>query len=107
MRALELANQVRLARARLKREVSQGDVSVADVVLTCPWGAESMEIADLLMSQKRWGRTRCRRLLAAVQISENKPIGSMTERQRRALAELLQGREPQIRLESQILQSVA
>ena len=40
-----------------------------------------MAIADLLMSQRRWGRTRCRKLLA-MPITETKTIGSLTERQR-------------------------
>src|SRR4051794_16500363 len=61
MRALQQANRVRLARAELKRQVMDGEISAADVVLECPWEAESMAIADLLMSQHRWGRTRCRR----------------------------------------------
>jgi hypothetical protein len=64
---------------------------VADVVLSCPWEAESMAIADLLMSQHRWGRTRCRRFLAALPMTETKTIGSMTDRQRRALAAMLGG----------------
>jgi hypothetical protein len=93
MRALAQANRVRLARAELKRQVSDGERSVADVVLEAPWGAESMTIADLLMSQHRWGRTRCRRFLASVPMSETKTIGSMTERQRRALAARLEGDE--------------
>ena len=38
------------------------------------------------MSQRRWGRTRCRKFLAAIPLAENKSIGSMTDRQRRALA---------------------
>ena len=87
--ALARANRVRLARAELKRRVSDGELSVADVVISCPWEAESMAIADLLMSQHRWGRTRCRRFLAALAMSETKTIGSMTDRQRHALAELL------------------
>jgi hypothetical protein len=91
MRALATANRVRLARAELKRRVSEREVTVADVVLTCPWEAESMAIADLLMSQHRWGRTRCRRFLAALPMSETKTVGSMTERQRHALAEMLGG----------------
>jgi hypothetical protein len=33
MRALERANQVRLARAELKRGVAYGDIKVADVIL--------------------------------------------------------------------------
>ena len=89
MRALARANEVRLARAELKRRIAHGDVSVAEVVLTSPWEAESMTISDLLMSQRRWGSTRCRKLLQGVPMSENKTVGSMTERQRRALAELL------------------
>ena len=69
MRALEQANRVRLARAELKRQVADGELAAAEVVLDCPWEAESMSIADLLMSQHRWGRTRCRRFLASIPIS--------------------------------------
>ena len=89
MRALERANQVRLARAELKRRVAVGAIDAADVILECPWEAESMAVADLLMSQRRWGQTRCRKFLAQVPMSEKKTIGSMTERQRRTLAAML------------------
>jgi hypothetical protein len=50
-----------------------------------------MAIADLLLSQHRWGRTRCRRFLASIPMSETKTVGSMTERQRRALSARLRG----------------
>src|SRR6185503_11463673 len=86
MQALAQANKVRLARAELKRQVADGELSVADVVLDCPWESESMTIADLLMSQHRWGRTRCRRFLVQLSMNETKTIGSMTDRQRRCLA---------------------
>ena len=91
MRALEHANRVRLARAELKRQVADGALSVAEVVSRCPWEAESMTIADLLMSQHRWGRTRCRRFLTSLQMSETKTIGSMTDRQRATLVARLNG----------------
>ena len=91
MRALEQANRVRLARAELKRQIADGARTVADVVADCPWEAESMTIADLLMSQHRWGRTRCRRFLASVPMTETKTIGSMTDRQRSTLAARLNG----------------
>lgn len=91
MRALAQANRVRLARAELKRQVAEGEASVAEVVLECPWEAGSMTISDLLMSQHRWGRTRCRRFLQSIPMSETKTIGTMTERQRRELAGLLEG----------------
>jgi hypothetical protein len=82
MRALEQANRVRLARAELKRQVADGETSVAEVVSSCPWEAESMTISELLTSQHRWGRQRCRRFLAAIPMSETKTVGTMTERQR-------------------------
>lgn len=89
MRALERANKVRLARAELKRRVASGETSVSEVILRCPWEADSMAIGDLLMSQRRWGQTRCRKFLVQIPMSEQKTIGSMTERQRRTLAAML------------------
>lgn len=89
MRALQRANEVRLARAELKRRVACDQISAAEVVLDAPWQAQSMTISDLLMSQRRWGRTRCRKFLATIPMSENKTLGSMTERQRRTLAAML------------------
>ena len=89
MRALERANKVRLARAELKRAVAGGEIEAAEVILACPWEAESMAVADLLMSQRRWGQTRCRKFLGSIPMSEKKTIGSMTERQRRTLAAML------------------
>ena len=89
LRALEYANRVRLARARMKRMIAAGELSAADVVLACPWQAHTMAISDLLMSQKRWGRTRCHRLLVSLGVPENKQIGTLTERQRLALAAVL------------------
>jgi hypothetical protein len=89
MRALERANKVRLARAELKRRVAMGEIDVAEVILDCPWEAQSMAVADLLMSQRRWGQTRCRKFLVQIPMSETKTVGSMTDRQRRTLAVML------------------
>jgi len=89
MRALERANQVRLARAELKRRVAAGETSASEVIVRCPWEAASMAVGDLLMSQRRWGQTRCRKFLTQIPMSEQKTIGSMTERQRRTLAAML------------------
>jgi hypothetical protein len=92
LRALEHANRVRLARAELKRRIATQQTSVVEVILDCPWQAESMSISDLLMSQRRWGRARCRRLLVSLGIPENKQIGTFTERQRTALAAVMSAR---------------
>jgi hypothetical protein len=100
LQALERANAVRLARAELKRRVALGDVTAAEVILSTPWETASMTVSDLLTSQKRWGATRCRKFLQSVPISENKTIGSMTDRQRRALAALLRDAERSCRPEA-------
>jgi hypothetical protein len=91
LRALARANEVRLARAELKRQVADGEITAAHVIRECPWEAASMTVSDLLTSQRRWGTTRCRKLLSTIPMSENKTVGSMTERQRQALAALLGG----------------
>jgi hypothetical protein len=91
LRALERANAVRLARANLKRKIGDGELSAADVFADCPWEALSMSVADVLMSQRRWGSHRCRKLLFGLRISETKTVGALTDRQRGELARRLQG----------------
>ena len=92
LRALERANQVRLARADLKRRIAEGKVPAASIILDSPWEASSWAVGDLLMSQRRWGSTRCQKFLRGLEISETKQIGTLTERQRFALADHLDGR---------------
>ena len=86
LRALERANEIRLARASIKRRIADGEVSAADVILECPDAADTWPVGELLMSQRRWGAMRCRKFLARNQITETKPIGTLTERQRQMLA---------------------
>jgi hypothetical protein len=89
LRALEHANQVRMARAQVKRRVRAGELRTADVVLTCPWEVRTMSVRELVASQRSWGPTRCRRLLLSLGVPENKQLGTLTERQRLALAAIL------------------
>ncbi len=93
MQALARANRVRLARAELKRSIARGDVEAADVIRECPWETESMTLAELLTSQRRWGRTRARKFLLALALSENKRLGTLTSRQRALLSSELASRE--------------
>ena len=89
MQALQRANEVRLARAELKRNIGLGTLAVAEVILTCPWEASSMTIAELLTSQRRWGTTRASKFLAGSGMPETKTVGSMTDRQRGLLAAMV------------------
>jgi hypothetical protein len=94
LRALEQANAIRLARAGLKRRIALGEVSAAEVILGCPDAANRWTVAELLMSQRRWGETRCRKFLERNGISEIKAIGALTVRQRQLLASQLQAAHP-------------
>jgi len=93
IRALEHANRVRLARAALKRSVGAGDLRVEQVVRSCPWEAETMTVSELLRSQSRWGRTRTRKFLVPLALSENRQLGRLTLRQREALAGALEEKQ--------------
>jgi len=88
-RALQLANRVRRARSELKARIADGELSAAEVILTCPLQIATMPIAQLLASQHGWGDVRSRAFLAQVGVREDKSIGSLTDRQRRAVASLL------------------
>ena len=88
--ALARANQIRLARAQLKRRIAGGDISAAHLILDSPLEASSWAVWDVLISQRRWGTTKCRKFLSSNGISETKQLGQLTERQRRVLADQLQ-----------------
>jgi hypothetical protein len=92
MQALDRANEVRLARARLKREVGRGEREAADVIEEAPPETETMTIAELLTSQRRWGRTRARKFLTPMALNENKRLGDLTFRQRKMLVEELRAK---------------
>jgi hypothetical protein len=92
MEALARANEVRLARAALKREISAGHRSITEVIMESPWEVESMSLGELLCAQRRWGRARSRKLLSSTSLSEGKRIGTLTERQRRILVAALEAK---------------
>jgi hypothetical protein len=96
MEALARANEVRYARAELKRNIEAGREDPATVLESCPWQVESMTVGELLRSQRRWGRTRAHKFLVPFAVPENRTIGRLTERQRRILAHALAAkRRPQ------------
>jgi hypothetical protein len=92
MQALARANQVRLARAALKREIGAGRRSVIDTVIERSWEVESMTLCELLRSQRRWGRARARKLLTSIGLSEGKRLGTLTDRQVGILVRALQAK---------------
>ncbi len=96
MQALAHANEVRLARAALKRSVAAGEVDAAGIIRECPWEVRSMKVGELLRSQRRWGRTRARKLLFSLALNENRELGRLTARQRSLLADSLDAKSPEL-----------
>jgi hypothetical protein len=89
LRALRHANEIRAARARLKRQIAGGSLTAAELILHPPPAASSWPVSELLMSQRHWGRAKSTKFLSRNQIAESKPLGELTDRQRRLLAEQL------------------
>ena len=90
MEALDRANEIRLARAQLRRELYAGTRTAASVILDGPVGSESWELGDMLMAQRRWGPRRLRRFLGVGLPGEHRRIGTLTIRERQELARRLE-----------------
>jgi hypothetical protein len=86
LRALERANHLRAARSHLKHRVGDGQVTPGAVMLASPPETATMSLFDLLRCQRMWGEPRPHSFLIGCGISETKTIGSLTDRQRTAIA---------------------
>ena len=89
MLALAHANQIRLARAAMKRSIKAGALDASEVFKTCPDEVATMTVSELLCSQQRWGKARARKFLLPLAINENRALGKLTLRQRDEMAERL------------------
>lgn len=88
---LDPANHVRQFRVELRRAIVRGEESVARVLLECPAEVSRWPIAELLLCQPRWGTARTCAFLERLYIGELRPIGMLTERQRKLIASMLGG----------------
>jgi hypothetical protein len=92
--ALTQANRIRSARADLKRALATGRRSAADVIADPPRIALTMPVKQVVQSLPWWGPVRASRLLRSASVAEDKALGSLTERQRRALLAGLSAETP-------------
>ena len=87
--ALDRANDVRRGRARLKRELAAGTLSIVDVLADPPIYAETATVRQLLLVLPQFGPVKAGRLLAHCQIAGGKTVAGLSDRQRAALIEQL------------------
>lgn len=86
MDALKRANEIRFARAQLKRDLKARRRNVLDILLEPPDWAATMKIFDLLLAVPKFGRVKVDKHLKDCRISVAKTIGGLTDRQRADLA---------------------
>jgi hypothetical protein len=98
--ALERANQVRLARASMKRHIRTADnleesrERAVRVILDPPDAMAGFEVHALLCTIVRFGAGRASKMCGQLRLRETKPLGQLTERQRHELAEHLRANFP-------------
>src|SRR6516165_9469395 len=92
MEALHRANDVRSARAKLKRDLKAGRQPIHALLLNPPEHLETAKVFDLLLAVPKYGRVKVNKILTTCRISPSKTIGGMSERQRAELVALLRRR---------------
>ena len=89
MEALKRANQIRSARAQLKRDLKGGRRSIHDLLLEPPTYVETAKVADMLLAVPKYGRVKVNKVLQLCRISPSKTIGGLSQRQRAELVSML------------------
>lgn len=83
--ALDRANEIRVVRAQLKRDLKAGRVNVLDVLENPPESVHTMKVMDLLLATPKFGRVKAAGLLQHAMMPSSKSLGGMSCRQRDAL----------------------
>ena len=88
LRALQQANEIRSARAKLKRDLGSGKLDLAGIVAHPPEWAMTARVRDVLLALPRIGPVKAGRILAHCGIAHSKTLGGLTDRQRVELIDL-------------------
>jgi hypothetical protein len=85
MEALKRANDIRSARAKLKKDLKAGKTTIHSLLLDPPEYVETAKVFDMLLAVPKYGRVKANRILNQCRISPSKTIGGLSERQRAEL----------------------
>lgn len=83
--ALQRANEVRLGRSQLKKELAAGRYRIDELLAETPELARGAKVSELLLAVPKLGRVRVSKLLRHCRISETKTLAGLSERQRAEL----------------------
>ena len=89
MEALRRANEIRVKRAKLKKDLKSGTVQLETILRNPPEYVETAKVFDILMAVPKFGRVKAARFLNQCRISQSKTVGGLSDRQRAELVALL------------------
>ena len=89
MDALRRANEIRVRRAQLKKDLKAGSAQIEDILRRPPEYVETAKVFDMLMAVPKFGRVKAARFLNQCRISQSKTVGGLSDRQRAELVGLL------------------
>jgi hypothetical protein len=85
LEALRRANEIRIGRAQLKKNLASGSVRITDILATPPECAKTQKVHDLLLALPKYGPARVARLLTHCRIGPSKTVAGLSDRQRKEL----------------------
>jgi S13-like H2TH domain len=85
MEALKRANDIRVRRAQLKKDLKDGRILIEKILVSPPEYVETAKVFDMLMAVPKFGRFKAARFLNQCRISQSKTVGGLSERQRTEL----------------------
>src|SRR4051794_22840314 len=88
MDALKRANDIRVRRAQLKKDLKLGRASIEEILNDPPEFVSTAKVFDMLMAVPKFGRVKAARFLNTCRISQSKTVGGLSERQRAELVSL-------------------
>ena len=86
---LKRANDIRTARAKLKKDLKASRASIHAILLDPPEYVLTAKVFDMLLAVPKYGRVKTNRILNQCRISPSKTIGGLSERQRTELVSQL------------------
>jgi hypothetical protein len=92
MDALKRANDVRVRRAKLKKDLKEGKVRIEQIFGNPPEYVSTAKVIDILMAVPKFGRGKAARFLNTCRISQSKTVGGLSDRQRAELIGLFNSR---------------
>ena len=89
MEALKRANDIRVRRAQLKKDLKTGSATIDQILQDPPEYVSTAKVFDMLLAVPKYGRVKANKVLVQCRISPSKTIGGLSQRQRTELVSML------------------